>query len=88
MDEGAWSVPAFTFLAAGFFATSAFLFLLADYQAAEPGWGRAKYRTPICSNTRFKRPPFRIFTTTRVSYSLGLKLLSTLLASVSTSAKK
>jgi hypothetical protein len=88
LDEGARPEPAFAFLVASFFATSAFRFLLADCEAAEPGWGRGKYGTPICSRTWFKRPSFGIFATLKASYSLGPKLPSTFSASVSTSAKK
>jgi hypothetical protein len=88
LDEGARLVLAFTFLAVGFFATSAFCFLLTDYEAVEPGWGWGKYSTPICSSTRFKRLLFRIFATLRASYSLDPKLPSTLSVSVSTSTKK
>jgi hypothetical protein len=72
----------------GFFATSAFHFLLAIYKAAEPDSGQGEYETPIFSKTRFKRPPFWIFANLRASHSPGLKLPNTFSISISTSAKK
>jgi hypothetical protein len=54
LDGEAQLRPAFALLAADFFDTSAFHFLLAAYEALEPGRGWGAYGTPIYSRTRFK----------------------------------
>jgi hypothetical protein len=88
LDGVARPRPTFTFFMIGFFNTSAFHFLTASWEASEPRTGHGAYDTPICSKTHFKRLPFGIFATMRVSYSFGSKLSKILLASVSISTKK
>jgi hypothetical protein len=46
--------PAFALLAAGFFDTLDFHFLIAACEASEPGRGRGACDTPIYSKNQFK----------------------------------
>jgi hypothetical protein len=73
LDGAAQLGPAFIVFAVGFFDTSTFHFMIAAYEASEPGRGQGAYDTPICSRTQFKRPPFGIIAMQRVSYSFGPK---------------
>jgi hypothetical protein len=68
---------AFAIFVAGFIDTSAFHFLIATYEASEPGRGWGAYGTPIFSRTQFKLLPFGIFAILRASCSFSLKLPST-----------
>jgi hypothetical protein len=77
LDSVAQPGLAFALFVASFFDTSTFHFLIATYEASEPGRGRGAYDTPIFSRTRFKQPPFGIFAILRASCSFSLKLPNT-----------
>jgi hypothetical protein len=54
LDGVAQPDPAFALLAAGFFDTLDFHFLIAACEASEPGRGRGACDTPIYSKNQFK----------------------------------